>query len=92
MKYRWCVRTMPKTERIFLFPFPFFRSMIMRLQPADIESRMKYRRDGGKINSRLLFEGTEGNWKYSYNDFYIVSSLSYENSLDIRPTFQVSYL
>lgn len=64
--------------------------MIMRLQPADIESRMKYRRDGGKINSRLLFEGTEGNWKYSYNDFYIVSS--YENSLDIRPTFQVSYL
>lgn len=46
--------------------------MIMRLQPADIESRMKYRRDGGKINSRLLFEGT-GNWKYSYNDFYIVT-------------------
>lgn len=47
--------------------------MIMRLQPADIESRMKYRRDGGKINSRLLFEGTGGNWKYSYNDFYIVT-------------------
>lgn len=81
----------PNVFFFFLFPFPFFRSMIMRLQPADIESRMKYRRDGGKINSRLLFEGT-GNWKYSYNDFYIVSSLSYENSLDIRPTFQVSYL
>lgn len=63
----------PNVFFFFLFPFPFFRSMIMRLQPADIESRMKYRRDGGKINSRLLFEGTGGNWKYSYNDFYIVT-------------------
>lgn len=60
MKYRWCVRTMPKN--VFFFPlflfffFSFLRSMIMRLQ-SDIESRMKYRRDRGKINSRPSFEG-----------------------------------
>lgn len=27
--------------------------------PADIESRMKYRGDRGKINSRPLFEGMD---------------------------------
>lgn len=67
----------PRTYFSFLFFFSFFsflRSMIMRLQP-DIESRMKYRRDRGKINSRLLFEGIE--FRNFYPRFLVLYPMQY---------------
>lgn len=65
MKYRWCVRTMPEKSvflsfSFFFSPLPFFFFYDNEVaMPADIESRMKYRGDRGKINSRPLFEGMD---------------------------------